>query len=70
MGKVLAGITISVGGFITGPGDGPGCGRGARGERLRYRVFGEPGSYDSPGRGSRPVRTRPVWRRLWAPMVR
>jgi len=34
MGKVLAGITISVDGFITGPGDGPGCGLGAGGEGL------------------------------------
>jgi dihydrofolate reductase len=34
MGKVVAGITISVDGFITGPGDGPGCGLGAGGERL------------------------------------
>jgi len=51
MGKVLAGITISVDGFITGPGDGPGCGLGAGGERLHYWVFGGPWSYDSPGRG-------------------
>ena len=34
MGKVLAGITISVDGFITGPRDGPGCGLGVGGERL------------------------------------
>jgi dihydrofolate reductase len=51
MGKVLAGITISVDGYITGPGDGPGCGLGAGGERLHYWVFGGPWSYDSPGRG-------------------
>ena len=51
MGKVLAGITVSVDGFITGPGDGPGCGLGVGGERLHYWVFGGPGSYDSPGRG-------------------
>jgi dihydrofolate reductase len=51
MGKVLAGITISVDGFITGPGDGPGCGLGVGGERLHYWVFGGPWSYDSPGRG-------------------
>ena len=51
MGKVLAGITISVDGFITGPGDGPGCGLGIGGERLHYWVFGGPWSYDSPGRG-------------------
>ncbi len=51
MGKVLAGITISVDGFITGPGDGPGCGLGVGGERLHYWVFGGPWSYDPPGRG-------------------
>jgi len=51
MGKVLAGITVSVDGFITGPGDGPGCGLGVGGERLHYWVFGGPWSYDSPGRG-------------------
>jgi dihydrofolate reductase len=51
MGKVLAGITISVDGFITGPRDGPGCGPGVGGERLHYWVFGGPWSYDSPGRG-------------------
>jgi dihydrofolate reductase len=51
MGKVLAGITISVDGFITGPGNGPGCGLGVGGERLHYWVFGGPWSYDSPRRG-------------------
>jgi dihydrofolate reductase len=51
MGKVLAGITISVDGFITGPRDGPGCGLGVGGERLHHWVFGGPWSYDSPGRG-------------------
>jgi hypothetical protein len=38
MGKVLAGITISVDGFITGPGDGPGCGLGAGGSGCGYRA--------------------------------
>jgi dihydrofolate reductase len=51
MGKVLAGITVSVDGFITGPGDGLGCGLGVGGERLHYWVFGGPWSYYSPGRG-------------------
>jgi dihydrofolate reductase len=51
VGKVVAGITVSVDGYITGPGDGPGCGLGAGGERLHYWVFGGPWSYDSPGRG-------------------
>src|SRR5438876_11550241 len=60
MGKVRAGITISVDGFITGPGDGPGCGLGAGGERLHYWVFGGPWSYDSPGRGE-PVGVDKAW---------
>jgi len=60
MGKVRTGITISVDGFITGPGDGPGCGLGAGGERLHYWVFGGPWSYDSPGRGE-PVGVDKAW---------
>jgi dihydrofolate reductase len=51
MGNVVAGITISVDGFITGPGDGPGRGLGVGGERLHWWVFGGPWSYDSPERG-------------------
>jgi dihydrofolate reductase len=49
--KVIAGITTSVDGYITGPDDGPGCGLGIGGERLHYWVFGGPWRYDSPGRG-------------------
>ncbi|MGB7050016.1 MAG: dihydrofolate reductase family protein [Acidimicrobiales bacterium] len=51
MSKVIAGITVSVDGYVTGPNDGPGCGLGVGGERLHYWVFGGPWSYDSPGRG-------------------
>jgi dihydrofolate reductase len=51
MGKVVAGITTSVDGYITGPDDRPGCGLGVGGERLHYWVFGGPWTYDSPGRG-------------------
>ena len=40
MSKIVAGITISVDGYITGPDDGPGCGLGVGGERLHYWVFG------------------------------
>ena len=36
MTKVLAGITMSVDGYITGPRDGPGKGLGEGGERLHY----------------------------------
>lgn len=51
MSKVIAGITTSVDGYITGPDDGPGRGLGEGGERLHYWVFGGPWSYDSPNRG-------------------
>jgi dihydrofolate reductase len=49
--KVLAGITTSVDGYITGPDDGPGQGLGEGGERLHYWVFGGPWTYDSESRG-------------------
>ena len=51
MAKVLAGITISVDGYITGPNDGPGKGLGEGGERLHYWVFGGPWTYDEEPRG-------------------
>jgi dihydrofolate reductase len=60
MGKVMAGITVSVDGYITGPDDGPGCGLGLGGERLHYWVFGGPWTYDSPGRGE-PTGTDKEW---------
>jgi dihydrofolate reductase len=49
MRKVVAGITTSVDGYITGPDDGPGCGLGVGGERLHYWVFGGPWTYESGG---------------------
>jgi len=49
MGKVMAGITMSVDGYVTGPDDGPGRGLGVGGERLHHWVFGGPWSYDEPG---------------------
>src|SRR6476620_9764066 len=51
MTKVLAGITTSVDGYITGPDDGPGKGLGEGGERLHYWVFGGPWSYDAEPKG-------------------
>ena len=51
MTKVVATITISLDGFITGPNDGPGRGLGDGGERLHYWVFGGPWSYDEEPRG-------------------
>lgn len=42
----IAGITVSVDGFITGPDDRPGQGLGVGGERLHYWVFGGPWTYD------------------------
>ena len=46
MGKVIASITTSVDGFITGPDDGPDCGLGKGGERLHHWVMGGPWTYD------------------------
>jgi dihydrofolate reductase len=51
MTKVLAGITTSVDGYITGPHDGPGQGLGEGGERLHYWVFGGPWMYESESKG-------------------
>ena len=51
MGKVSAGITTSVDGFVAGPDDGPGKGLGEGGERLHYWVFGGPWSYDAESAG-------------------
>lgn len=47
MGKVIAGITTSVDGYVAGPHDGPGKGLGEGGEKLHYWVFGGPWTYDS-----------------------
>jgi dihydrofolate reductase len=46
MSKVIASITTSVDGYVTGPGDGPGLGLGRGGERLHYWVMGGPWTYD------------------------
>jgi dihydrofolate reductase len=51
MTKVVAGITTSLDGYITGPNDGPGRGLGDGGERLHYWVFGGPWTYDQGPRG-------------------
>jgi dihydrofolate reductase len=51
MATVVAGITMSVDGYITGPNDGPGKGLGEGGERLHYWVFGGPWTYDDEPRG-------------------
>ena len=48
MTKVLAGITMSVDGYVAGPDDRPGKGLGEGGERLHYWVFGGPWEYDGP----------------------
>ncbi len=45
MGKVIASITTSVDGYVTGPDDGPGAGLGVGGERLHYWVMGGPWTY-------------------------
>jgi dihydrofolate reductase len=45
--SVIATITTSVDGYVTGPGDGPGCGLGRGGERLHYWVMGKPWTYET-----------------------
>ena len=51
MTKVVASITTSLDGYITGPNDGPGQGLGEGGERLHYWVFGGPWSYEEEPTG-------------------
>src|SRR5919198_4664831 len=51
MTKVLAAITTSVDGYVTGPDDGPGKGLGEGGERLHYWVFGGPWTYEGGPKG-------------------
>jgi len=46
MGKVIASITTSVDGYITGPDDHAGQGLGRGGERLHYWVMGGPWTYE------------------------
>ena len=60
MTKVLAGITMSVDGYIAGPNDGPGKGLGEGGERLHYWVFGGPWAYDAETR-SEPTGEDAAW---------
>ena len=47
MPKIVAAITTSVDGYITGPDDGPDKGLGEGGERLHYWVMGGPWTYDN-----------------------
>ncbi|MEA2550398.1 MAG: hypothetical protein QOE25_167 [Actinomycetota bacterium] len=51
MTKIVASITTSVDGYITGPNDGPDRGLGEGGERLHYWVFGGAWSYAEDARG-------------------
>jgi dihydrofolate reductase len=60
MSRVLAGITTSVDGYITGPDDGPGKGLGEGGERLHYWVFGGPWTYGEETR-SEPTGEDAAW---------
>ena len=55
MGKLVADITMSLDGFITGPDDEPGRGLGERGEVLHNWVMGGPWSYDGEGRRFAPL---------------
>ncbi len=46
MGKIIASISTSVDGYVTGPDDGPKQGLGRGGERLHYWVMGGPWTYE------------------------
>lgn len=46
--SVIASISVSVDGYVTGPDDRPGQGLGVGGERLHHWVFGGPWTYDAP----------------------
>ena len=52
MTSVVATITMSLDGYITGPNDAPGRGLGEGGERLHYWVFGGPWTYDTEKLGA------------------
>lgn len=52
MQKVLAGITMSMDGYVTGPNDRVGAGLGDGGERLHHWVFGGPWTYGTESRGT------------------
>src|SRR3954451_18892931 len=65
MSKVMAGITTSVDGYITGPDDGPGCGLGVGGERLHYWVLGGPWTYETEHFGE----MRPEDKAFFDPLV-
>ena len=51
MPRIVAAVTMSVDGYITGPNDGPDKGLGEGGERLHYWVFGGPWTYESEPKG-------------------
>jgi dihydrofolate reductase len=55
VGKLVADITMSLDGFITGPDDAPGRGLGERGEALHNWVMGGPWRYDDPARRFAPA---------------
>jgi dihydrofolate reductase len=55
MGKLVADITMSLDGFITGPDDAPGRGLGEGGEALHNWVMGGPWRYDDEARRFAPV---------------
>jgi dihydrofolate reductase len=67
-GHVIASITTSVDGYITGPDDGPGCGLGVGGERLHYWVFGGPWTYETEHLGEMGPEDRAFFELLVADM--
>jgi dihydrofolate reductase len=60
MAKVVAGITMSIDGYIAEPNDGPGKGLGDEGERLHNWVFGGRWTYGDEARPE-PTGEDAVW---------
>ena len=58
MSKIIAAITMSVDGYITGPDDGPDKGLGEGGERLHYWASAARGAMSTSRRASPTARTR------------
>jgi len=63
MSKIVAGITISVDGYITGPDDGPGCGLGVAASGCTTGCSAGRGATNPPAGARRPARTRHTWTR-------
>jgi hypothetical protein len=65
MAKVVATITMSLDGYITGPNDGPGLGLGEGGERFTTGSSAARGATTRNRRAKPPASTRSTSTRRW-----